>query len=145
MIEVRETLPGAGAASSIMTHLERLGIKDIQLFFDKQIKMWAVVQVKYTSSSIWLPESYNSTEQEPYLLFWCKNDLGCFREPNIDDVAAIVKMVTQAPAIWAEGEKRADKFDKQDEEKDRKHKERFHDRIHSIAKPMKKAIKEGKL
>ena len=37
----------------------------------------------------------------------------------------------------------ADEFDKQSAEKDRKHQEKFRERIHAIAPAMKKAIKSG--
>lgn len=106
--------------------------------------MWAVVQVNRTNSSILMPDSYK--EQEPYLLWWCKDEqTGKFREPNDDDLNNIITVVRRAPAIWEQGEKRADKFDELDAEKDRKYQEKFRDTIHQIAKPMKKAIKEGNL
>lgn len=143
-ILVNTQTPGLGSASYIMGKLHNLGIRDIQLMFDKQVKMWAVVQVKGVSSNIIMPDKYN--EQEPYILWWCKSETtGRFREPNDEDLMNIVTVVKRAPEIWAQGEKRADKFDALDAEKDRKHQEKFKDMIHDISKPMKKAIKEGKL
>lgn len=130
-----------------MNQLHLAGIHDVQLFYDKSILpngMWAVVQVNRASSSILMPDHYN--EQQPYILWWCKNEHdGKFREPNDEDLMNIITIVKRAPSIWEKGERRADEFDAADEKKDRKHKEAFRDKIHTIAKPMKNAIQKGKL
>lgn len=104
--------------------------------------MWAVVQVNRASSSILMPDSYK--EQEPYILWWCKDEqTGKFREPNDHDLENIVTVVRRAPKIWEQGERRADKFDELDAKKDEAHRQKFKDTVHDIAKPMKKAIQKG--
>ena len=148
-ISVKERIPGANAAQSIMAKLIGLGIHDVKLLYDDGIKpygMWAVTQIEGRASGlILLPKSYNETKLKPYILWWCKDEQARFREPNEQDLVDIIKMVQRAPAIWEKGEKRADKFDEQDVEKDRKHKERLKGRVHQIAPAMKKALKAGNL
>lgn len=144
-ILVSEAIPGRGAALSIMSSLQKAGIRDIQLFYDETILpngMWAVVQVNKTNSSILMPDSYK--EQEPYLLWWCKDEqTGQFREPNDEDLNNIITVVKRAPTIWDQGERRADKFDELDAKKDEAHRKKLKDTVHDIAKPMKRAIQKG--
>lgn len=137
-------VPGAKEAKTIERQIHAVGIKDVQLFFDNQIKMWAVCQVE-KHGGILLPDNYNENGVKPYILWWCKNETGAFRVPNDTDFINVLKVVQQAPKIWAQGEKRADKFDAQDAEKDHKHREKLHDRVHEIAPAMKKALKKGNL
>lgn len=137
-------IPGLTQAKDIEAKIHNLGIQDIQLFFDNQTKMWAVCQV-HKRGGILLPNTYQEDGIKPYILWWVKNEKGGYRTPNDQDLMNIVTVVKRAPSIWAQGEKRADKFDEQDAEKDRKHKEKFHDKIHKIAPAMKKALKEGNL
>lgn len=149
-ILVKESIPGAGAASSIVNKLKGLGIHDVQLFYDKGILpngMWAVVQIVGQShhSNLIMPESYNSTPLKPYLLWWCKDERAQFRVPNDQDLINILTVVKRAQGIWDKGEKRADDFDKKDADKDEKHKQKFKQKIHEIAPAMKKALKKGNL
>lgn len=147
-ILVKEQIPGAGAARAIIAKLENLDIYDVKLLYDKNIiphGMWAVVQVQKRASIFVMPENYASTDLEPYILWWCKDDQSKFREPNDQDLMDIITIVKRAPDIWAQGEKRADKFDELDVDKDRKHKEKFKQKIHEIAPAMKKAIKSGNI
>lgn len=140
-------IPGAQAASAIRNKLRSIGIKDVQLFYDKNIKpkgMWAVVQIERPVSTLIMPASY-TPEIKPYILWWCKNEKAQYRDPSERDLRDIITVVTRAPKIWAEGEKRADKFEAQDAEKDRKHQEKFKQKIHEIAPAMKKALKKGNL
>lgn len=137
-------IPGLTQAKDIEARLHNLGIQDVQLFFDNQTRMWAVCQV-HKHGGILLPDNYQQDGIKPYILWWCKNDTGRYRTPNDQDFIDIVTVVKRAPNIWEKGEKRADEFDAKDAEKDRKHQEKFHDRIHAIAPAMKKAIKAGKM
>jgi hypothetical protein len=145
-ILVPRTIPGKSQAASIMSSLSKAGIHDIQMFYDPTIipsGMWAVVQVVGVSSDILLPKKYNA--QKPYILWWCKDEDGKFRYPNDHDLDSIIQVVRRAPKIWAEGEDRANKFEALDAEKDRKHNQKFKDKIHEIAPDMKRAIREGNL
>lgn len=145
-IQVIEKMPGAKEAASINRRLKGVGIYDVTLFHDSNIQpygMWAVVQIKGETNNLVMPESYESTSLEPYLLWWCKNELdGKFRIPNEEDFRNIIRMVRHAQSVWDKGERRADEFDELDVEKDRKHKEKFHDKIHSIAPELQKAIRK---
>lgn len=147
-ILVKETVPGAAAAQSIMGKLANVGIHDVKLMYDKDILpngMWAVVQIQGRTSSLLLPESYDATNLQPYILWWVKNNEGRFREPNDEDLMNIITVVKRAPKIWEQGEKRADHFDELDAKKDQAHQQRFKDRIHDIAPAMKKALRKGNL
>lgn len=139
-------IPGKTAAEKIMSMLSKVGIRDIQMFYDPDIKpfgMWAVVQVVGMSSSIIMPKGYN--QQKPYLLWWCKDNDGKYRDPNDQDLDNIITVVRRAPEIWAMGEGRADKFEEQDKEKDRKHRQKLKDKVHEIAPTMAQALRERKL
>lgn len=148
MIGVKTIAPGIKEASLINAQLERIGIHDVRLFFDKDILprgMWAVVQIAKKTTNLLLPESYDQTDLQPYILWWVKDDTGHYRNPDDTDLMKIVTVVKRAPTIWNKGEKRADKFDALDAEKDRKHREKFKQKIHDIAPAMKKAIREGNM
>lgn len=139
-------MPGAKEAASINRRLKSAGIHDVTLFHDNNIQpygMWAVVQINGETNNLMMPESYGATSLEPYLLYWCKDERdGRFRVPNEQDFRNILLMVRRAQDIWDKGEKRADEFEAKDAQKDRKHKEKFHDKIHSIAPELKKAIRK---
>ena len=144
-IFVREVTPGLSAASHIMSKLKEIGIHDVQLFYDKNIQprgMWAVVQVRKRSSSILMPDSYAKGGIEPYIMWWCKTIDGHFRLPNDNDLTDIIKVATAAPKVWADPEKFADSIDEASAEKDRKHREKFRQKIHDIAPAMQKAIQK---
>lgn len=142
-------MPGAKEAVSIIRRLRGIGIHDVTLFLDTKIQphgMWAVVQITGRTDNLIMPESYMATELRPYLLWWCKDERDAkFRIPNEEDLSNIVRVVRRAKDIWDKGEGRADGFDAKDAEKDRKHNEAFHDKIHSVAPRLKKALKEGNL
>lgn len=144
-ILVKERIPGLAQANYVEGKIRSLGIKDIQLFFDDQLKMWAVCQVQQYGG-ILLPRKYAENGIRPNIMWWCKDNEGKFRLPNKNDVHDIVVVVRRAEITFAHGgEALADEFDKQSIEKDRKHQEKFHERIHAIAPAMKKAIKEKNL
>lgn len=140
--------PGIKEASLINSKLKSIGINDVQLLFDDGILpkgMWAVCQTEKKTNILLMPGSYNESGIKPYILWWCKDEQAQFRIPNDNDLMDIITVVKRAPDIWAQGEKRADKFDEVDAKKDQAHRQRFKDRIHDIAPAMKKALKEGNL
>lgn len=145
------TIPGKDKANKIMAALSRSGIRDVQLFYDKDLVpkgMWAVVQVQRNTSSLILPESYTKDNIRPYILWWCKTNTGHYRDPNDEDLYNIVAVVTNARIGFKEdphGEQLADRLDEQSKEKDRKHNENFKKKIHEIAPAMKRALRTGNL
>jgi len=143
-ITIKEGVPGLKEARMVEAAIHKVGIQDIQLLFDEQLRMWAVVQVqKKAKSLILLPKSYNETDIKPYLLWWCKNEKGAYRSPNDIDVTDIIAVVTRAHAHFADGGKTLNEgLERQDAEKQQAHEKKFHDRIHAIAPAMKKAIRE---
>lgn len=148
-IEVSEAIPGGHMAADINAKLANLGIYDVKLLYDDTIKpygMWVVTQIEYRTSLILLPKSYNETNLKPYILWYCKDEeTGKFRPPNDQDLMNIITVVKRAPTIWDKGEGRADHFDQLDAERDRKHREKLRDKVHTIAPAMKKALQKGNL
>lgn len=144
-IYVKEKVPGLAQANFVESKIKSLGIKDIQLFFDEQLKMWAVCQIQHRGG-ILLPRQYAENGIKPHILWYCKTNEGTFRLPNENDIHDVLVTVKRAEITFAHGGNAlADEFDKQSAEKDRKHNEKFKQRIHDIAPAMKKALKESNL
>lgn len=139
------TVPGLKEATHVENKVRSMGIHDVQLLYDPQLGMWAVVQVQ-KRTKILLPKTYNEAGIKPMIMWWVKNDTGAFRMPGETDIHDIVAVVTRAQKSWdMGGDALADEFDKQDAEKDRKHKANFKKKIKAIAPDMKKAIRKGNL
>lgn len=143
-IQVKEQIPGIGNAKHIQDTLRKAGIQDVELFFDQQIRMWAVCQVYKNKGNFILPTNYFDGGVKPLIMWWCKNEIGAFRAPNDQDLLDILAVVKRAPKIWeAGGEARADKFDAVDAKKDEAHKQKLKDTVKQIAPAMKRAV-QGK-
>lgn len=138
-------IPGVTQAQYVQNKVRNLGIKDIQLFWDEQIKIWAVCQVQ-AYGGILLPDSYVKDGIRPHIMWYCKDNDGKARIPSDQDIQDIIITASRAQVAFEKGgDWLADQFDKQSAEKDRKHNEKFKERIHSIAPAMKKALKKGNL
>lgn len=139
-------IPGASAAAGIMSKLRSIGIGDVQLFYDADIKpngMWAVVQVQNRTSSLILPSNYMENNVRPYILWWCKTNDGHFRLPNDQDLSDIVAVVQRAEVNWKnDGNDMADRLDQQAQKKDEDHQAKFKQKIKDIAPAMKRAVKK---
>jgi hypothetical protein len=137
--------PGLAQANYVEGKIKSLGIQDIQLLFDEQLKMWVVCQVQKRGGLL-LPRTYAEGGIRPHILWYCKTLDGHFRLPNDNDIMDIVVTAQRAKTTFKHGgEALADDLDAQSAEKDRKHKQKFHDKIHRIAPQMKKALKEGNI
>lgn len=144
-ILVQEKMPGLAGANFVEGKIKSLGVKDIQLFFDEEIRMWAVCQVMKRGGLL-LPRTYMEEGVKPSILWWCKSNDGSFRSPNEQDIHDIVAVVTRAQTTFTHGgDALADEFERQDAEKDRKHRANFKKKIHDIAPDMKKALRKGNL
>jgi hypothetical protein len=137
---------GLKEANYVEAKIKQLGIQDVQLLFDTQIGMWSVCQVQRHVTSLMLPQHYQQENVRPYIMWWVKDNNGRPRLPNDNDVNDIIVTTHRAHKIW---EKKtdylADKLDEQSAEKDRKHRQKQHEMIKSIAPDMKKAIRNGNL
>lgn len=130
---------GLTEARKVESDISRLGIKDIRLLFDEQLKMWAVVHVQ-GQSGLLLPETFQPHMQ---LLWWVKDSRGQRRLPSNQDVSDIVITRQRAEIAWRKGgEWLADRLEEQDKERDQKHREKQHQMIKDIAPQMKKAIRK---
>lgn len=148
-IQVTESMPGLKAARYVQSKIKEIGIQDIELYFDNTIKpqgMWAICQLNKPTNTILLLRGSEATQTKPEIMWWCKTNDGHFRVPSDQDISDIIATVQRAHVAWDKGgDWLADRFDEQSREKDRKHREDQHKMIQSIAKPMKKAMKEGRL
>jgi hypothetical protein len=136
---------GLKEAQYVQGKIRQAGIQDVQLFFDPQIKMWAVCQVM-KHGGILLPEKYLQDGIKPHIMFYIKDNEGRARLPSEQDISDIVVIATRAQTSFKKGgDWLADRFDDQSAEKDRKHQEKFKQKIHTIAPAMKKALKSGNL
>lgn len=142
MIDVTEAIPGKAAAHRVQDRIRELGIQDVQLFFDNQIRMWAVCQVRQRTTSLTLLSDIYNTPIEPYIMWWVKNQHGAYREPSEQDVNDVVATVERAHKIWAKGgDWLADRLDDQDLRQHAMHVQRQRERIHAVAPALKRAIR----
>lgn len=142
-------IPGLDQAKYVEGKIRELGITDVKLFYDSMIQpqgMWVVCQVKKNTGRILLPDNYQQDDIKPMIMWYCKTADGHFRFPGEQDISDIVVIVNKAQKTWDEGgDVLADRLDAQSAEKDEKHQAAFKQKIHTIAKPMKKAIRSGNL
>lgn len=131
---------GLKEAQYVQGKIRELGIQDIQLFYDEELQMWAVCQVK-KHGGILLPKSYMENGIRPSIMWWVKNNDGTFRLPSDRDISDVAVTVTRAQTWFKDGNL-ADEFEKQDAAREQKHKEKFKEKIHKIAPEMKKAIRK---
>lgn len=136
-------VPGHSEAVRINSDLLRLGIKDVELMYDKDIKMWAAVQTFKPSGSIVLMNTAEHYATEPNVMFWIKTNEGAYRTPSNQDLSDIMAIVQRAQVWFKEGsDKMVDKIEaKEKADYDQKRREQS-ERIRYYAKPLKKAIQK---
>lgn len=144
-IKSKEKIPGLNEAKEVQAKILQAGIEDVKLFYDPYVVpfgMWAVVQVKRDTSRLIMPDSYKQENLQPLIMWWCKDAESKFRVPNENDAKDVIIVVRRAQKVWAKGgDKLDDEFIKQDEAKEKAHREKQRDRIHAIAPELKKAIR----
>lgn len=142
--ESNSAVRGGAGARYVQSKIKQLGIKDIEMFYDQELRMWAVCQVNKPSGQILLLRD-TQIDVQPQIMFWCKDSEGRYREPSDQDVHDIVIIVNRAKVIWDKEEKQpgwlADQLDAQDEAKDRKHHEKKTDLAKQTAKRLSDAAK----
>lgn len=134
---------GLKEAQYVQGKIRELGIQDIQLFYDEELQMWAVCQVK-KRGGILLPKSYMEDDIRPSIMWWVKDMNGVYRNPSDRDISDVAVTVNRSKT-WFEhggGDRLADEFEKQDAAREQKHAEKFKEKIHKIAPDMKKAIRK---
>lgn len=142
MIEVTESIRGLRAARKVQAAIKAHGIQDVDLFYDHEIKMWAVCQVT-KKSDVFVLETAKKHVQ-PIIMWWVKNvSDGTYREPSEVDISDVIAVVQRAQKTWEKGgEWLADQLDAQDKAKDDAHKAKQAQRIKDIAPHLKKYIKK---
>lgn len=137
------TIPGLREANSIMADLRRLGIYDVELMFDKEVILWAVVQVFKPSGKILLLNESSTYESQPQIMWWVRNDDMTYRDPSSRDLSDIVTTVKRAQVWFDKGsDKMIDEIEAQEKKTYDDNRKKQTERIKSFAKPMKKAIKK---
>lgn len=142
MFQTDNTVPGLSEARAVQAEIKRLGIQDVELFFDAPIAMWCVVQVRKTNTGIVTMDNLSGSETEPYLLFYCKNETGAYRAPGARDVQNVVAIVRESTHWFEKGaEALADEADSRDEEKKLKKESLIKERFQPHLKALKKAVR----
>lgn len=135
-------VPGLSEAKYVQEKIRQAGIQDIQLFFDPQAKIWAVCQVQ-KHGGILLPDYYAQDDIRPHILFYCKNEVGAYRVPNDQDIIDVIATVQRSDVTFKQGgDWLADKLDEQDKQKYAEGRKKLTERVHSVSKPLQKAIRE---
>lgn len=135
-------IPGLSQAKYVQSKIRQAGIEDVQLFWDNQAKIWVVCQVM-KHGGILLPERYAQDGIRPHIMFYVKDITGGFRIPGDQDIMDVIAIRQRAETTFSKGgDWLADQFDKQDAEKYQEGRQKLTKRIHGVAKPLKKAIKE---
>ena len=145
-IYIKESIPGINEAKQVEAMIQSAGIKDIKIFYDKEILpngMWAICQVNKDTSQILIPNSFNENKVQPTILWWCKDREGRFRLPNENDINDVIVIASKANKTWENGgDKLDDKFIEQDIKKQADYKKAQRDKIHSFAPELQKAIRK---
>jgi len=138
------TVPGLQEAKAVQAEIKRLGVKDVELFWDAELKMWSVCQVRKQNSGIIHLDQTKGTPVDKYLMFWCKSPESTYRPPNKQDVQDVIVTVRKAQEWFKKGG--ADRLEaeltKQDDKKRAAKEERIKARLQPHLKELKKAIRE---
>jgi hypothetical protein len=127
-------IPDKDKALQVTNQIRHLGIKDIQLFYDRQVKLWAVCQIKQVAQSILTMDNISGTKVEPYILWWCRTYPDSkYRSPGEQDVSDVMAIVQRAQIAFQKSERNPNWLDDQLLEKERvkteKHKKRQDDNL----------------
>lgn len=137
------TIPGLRQANLIMADLKRLGIQDVELMFDKQTLLWAAVQVFKPSGRILLLGDPRTYETEPTIMFWIRNNDMTYRDPSEQDLSDIIAIVKRAQVWFEQGsDKMIDEMEKQEKATYDQNRKAQSDKIRSVSKPLKRAIRK---
>ncbi len=127
----------------INAKIKQLGIHDIELAYDNQLKMWAVVQVFKPSGKILLMNNPKYYETVPQLMWWCKKENGTARPPSEQDLHDIVVIVKRAQVWFDKGsDYMLDKIEAEEKATYDKNRQAQSERIRSYAPALKKHIRK---
>jgi len=142
-IQQDQTVPGLADARSVQAEIKRLGIQDVELFWDGEIGVWCVVQVRRTNTGIVTMDDLSGSKAEPYLLFYCKNEIGGYRPPNSSDVQSVVAIVRESHHWWQKGgDAFADEAEARDAKRRHEKEAKQQERVKPHLKALKRAIRE---
>lgn len=130
-------------ARRVQAMIDKLGVKDVVLMYDKEIHMWSVNQVFRKPSVILTMDPKNMHGLGATIMFWIKNNDGTYRVPSDQDVNDVIAIVTRAQTWFDKGsDAMLDEVEKAEKETYDKNRQKQSERILSFAKPLKKAIKK---
>lgn len=93
-------LPNDREAQSVLSQIKRLGIRDVMPFFDHQVGLWAICQVKQVPRAIITLDNASQTEIQPQIMWWCRTvPDGRYRAPCDQDVNDVIAIVQRAEII----------------------------------------------
>jgi len=135
------SVAGLREAKEVQDEIQRLGIPDVKLFFDGELRIWGVFQVRQQNIKIFMMDSQD-TKIEKYLMWWC-TDEGKYRVPGKKDVNDVVATVRRAQHWFKKGgDKLADELDEQETKKRLAKENNLKERLAPHVKALNKAVRE---
>lgn len=142
-IQKDTTVPGLREAREVQSTIKRLGIQDVELFFDAEIGVWCVVQVRKENTGIVTMDNLSGAKADPWLLWYCTNNDGKYRPPNEKDINDVVATVRRAEKWFTQGgDALVDKLEDQEQDKRMKKEQKLRERLAPHVKDLKRAIRE---
>lgn len=134
--------PNMKEAKHIQAMIDRLGVPDIMLLFDRQIGLWSVCQVVRKEKNLLTFDSPNIYEIQPNLMFWIKNSEGKYRVPSEQDVSDVITIVQRAQITFDKGNDwLIDNIERREQEIHDENRKKQSEKIRSMAKPLKRHMK----
>lgn len=96
-------LPNNREAQYVINSLKRIGIKDVQLFYDLQTKLWAMCQVNQVPTTILTLDNASGSKIQPTILWWVRTPEGKYRPPGDKDISDMVAIAQRAQITWQKG------------------------------------------
>lgn len=131
-------LPDNNKAQMVTQTIRRLGIHDVMLFYDRQVKLWAVCQVKHVPQSIVTMDNIGGTNVQPMIMWWVRTPDGKYRSPGDQDITDVIATVNRAQVIFDKSKNNPDWLDdqmiKEEKEKKIKHDVEQTERLKYIAR-----------
>lgn len=133
--------PGLAEARKVQAEIKRLGVQDVELFWDAEFQVWCMVQVRKANTGIVTMDNLDGSKAEPYLLYYLNDDkTGKYRAPDQRDVNNVIAIVRESQHWFEKG---GDAFNKELDERDEKRREKKQARQLERAQPHLKALKKA--
>jgi hypothetical protein len=134
---------GLSQSRMVQATIKRVGVQDVELFYDVGLGIWGVYQVRKINTGIITLDNLEGAKVEQLLMWYCTNKKGEYRPPDEQDIHNVIATVHRAEHWFKQGgDALADELEAQEDAKKAVKDKKISDKIQSIAKPLKKAIKK---